>query len=693
MKILSIELTNFKPFRDVRLPSEGHLPDGLIIIKGPNSTGKSSIFEAVLWCLWGSTAVELTNEELISFSSSFCKVIVEFEVAGRQYKIDRSYDPASRLSVVFYQETVNGWKRIADGSNSVESKLEEIINLGLRQALNTLLVRQGEVALIANATASVLRGLLVDVYNIEILGDMSGHISHLEDDLKTRTGVLEDKYVRPEVIEKQIEDMEERIEEHKGNIESKKDEIAGTEDLLKDVPQPHLLDAIQDMSSKLEREEVQLKSVKKTRDSYLNEAGLLTAEEELVQARLDTLSKNKEDAKSRIEELSEEKSKIEREIGAIRGTETDLQDKIETLQEAKDVTTCPTCSKPLTPEERDDILHEYQDTIKEGKARISKLQTKNKKISEKIQKQQKRLEEIQRALQAIGQIKRHQNDVAEAQAEVDAARNDLEKAIEKLGVKDIQTLLDKHGVKKLGELQRLVETWIAKLGSLKNEIESMNKMIESEQGRISEARKKIEKMDEIGSEIEDLKSLHEHAQYVRRKLVSGFLADYVIQKRLIGIIRGATNPYVRSFTSGQYSGVDLVPTPGRGRGGAGLELQIQDVRDNAVKKTSQLSFGDRTAISLGLRLGISRTMSAIRPLKDSPALSPRVRCVLLDEPLGGLDRERRKSVVQNLVNDQSFRQIFLITHTDVQGWEGVPVVDVSKTGTSSEAKLIQSSDM
>ena len=149
---------------------------------------------------------------------------------------------------------------------------------------------------------------------------------------------------------------------------------------------------------------------------------------------------------------------------------------------------------------------------------------------------------------------------------------------------------------------------------------------------------------------------------------------------------------MKAFTNGQYSGVDMIPTPARGRGGAGLVLKIQDQRDNATKKTSQLSFGDRTAISLGLRLGISRTMSVIRPLKNSPALTPRVRCVMLDEPLGGLDKERRVSVVKTLINDQSFKQILLITHTDVQGWDDVPVVDVSKKGISSVAKLVIASD-
>jgi ABC-type transport system involved in cytochrome bd biosynthesis fused ATPase/permease subunit len=80
-------------------------------------------------------------------------------------------------------------------------------------------------------------------------------------------------------------------------------------------------------------------------------------------------------------------------------------------------------------------------------------------------------------------------------------------------------------------------------------------------------------------------------------------------------------------------------------------------------------------------------MSRIRPLKNSPIITPRVKTVMLDEPLGGLDKARRESVVSNLMNDSNFEQILLITHTDVQGWEGVPIVEVAKAGLGSTATL------
>jgi DNA repair exonuclease SbcCD ATPase subunit len=254
-------------------------------------------------------------------------------------------------------------------------------------------------------------------------------------------------------------------------------------------------------------------------------------------------------------------------------------------------------------------------------------------------------------------------------------------------IKTVEDLLKKYDVSSLSDLQDKVARLETSLDALKADTSEVDESILREEIQISELEGRRTEMEKRGKDIEELEVVSEHAKYVRRKLVNGFVTDFVFQKRLIGIIRGATNSYVRSFTNEQYTSIDLEPTPAKGRSGPGLILKIWDERDKAWKRTSQLSYGDRTAISLGLRLGISRTMSSIRPLKDSPILIPRVRTVLLDEPLGGLDKLRREAVVRTLVNDQSFEQILLITHTDVQGWEGVPVIEVSKTGTSSNAVL------
>jgi exonuclease SbcC len=693
MRILSLELKNFKPFRNLRLPETGDLPDGLILIRGPNSTGKSSIFEAVFWGLWGAdSALGLTNDELVSFTSTHCQVILVFEVDGTQYKIDRKYNSADGMSVVLYAQREDSWKRVVDKSRSVADKLGEILHLQPRQALNTLLVKQGEVALIANATPTVLRNMLVKVYNIELLEEMTGHLDHLESDLKIRTESLEADYQRPEHIQSDIEDTRQRLKEHEEGLQNKKDELTATESLLKDVPDPDALSSIQELTTKLDDAKRDLERARKNVVDDLEDAGLAAPDEKIIATRLKLLKKDSRRSESERSTAKTQISEIDREIGAIQGNEIDLKDKISvlgTVQQGDDEesTLCPTCSKPLTANECDHILAEYETAIKQGLTRAKQLKIERAKLSVTVKGHEDRIIEMNKAIDAVGRIKTKQKDVGNAELLQTKTNSELEEAIENLGVSDIDSLLKTHGVEKLIDLQLVVKQHVTNAESLKREYDMIMNNISVEQRKIEELEAKVVRMEEMGRKIETLKSLNEHAKYVRRKLVSGFLADYVIQKRLIGIIRGATNQYVRSFTNGQYTAIDLEPTPARGKGGAGLALRISDKRDNAVKKTSQLSFGDRTAISLALRLGISRTMSAIRPLKDSPAISPRVRSVLLDEPLGGLDKARRTSVVQNLINDQSFQQIFLITHTDVQGWEGVTLIDVAKSGPASTATL------
>jgi exonuclease SbcC len=692
MRILTLEVKNFKPFSNLRLPNgDGELPSGLILIRGANSTGKSSLFEAILWALWGSDAVGLNNDELISFTAVHCQVILTFEVAGNKYKIDRSYDNASRMAVILYQWQKDAWKRIADKTKTVGTMLTDILNLQLKQALNTLLVRQGEVALIANATPSVLRNLIVKVYNIELLDGMTSHLEGLEKDLDIRSNALREDYTRPEQIEKQKADSQSRIDNLSDRLKTITKDTKKRQKELDALPSIDTIEAISDAQDEIEQSTRDYSQMTERRDSELEPAGLVGFDEKLVAARLELFQKQEEDLKERLTQDEEQATGLVQQIGAIQGEESDLQEKISDLEDISidsDAVECPTCTKPLTEGERQSILKDYKSRLVQGSKRIKEIKKEQKQLKEAINTTKERLQEVTNGLDAIHRITDLQSEVESSEEALRAAETQLSDILREYKVKDVSTLLKKHKATSLRELQRRVTEIETELRSVQSDQETLNDDIQQEKDKIGDLENQIVEMQELKAEIDDYDSMQEHARHVRLKLIRGFIAEYVVQKRLIGIIRAATNKYVREFTNNQYTSIDLTSTPSRGKTGPGLQLKIRDQRDNASKKTSQLSFGDRTAISLGLRLGISRTMSAIRPLKDSPTISPRVRTVMLDEPLGGLDKSRRTSVVRNLINDTSFEQILLITHTDVQGWEGVPVIDVTKSGATSIATLV-----
>ncbi|MHA1742443.1 MAG: AAA family ATPase [Candidatus Thorarchaeota archaeon] len=691
MKILRLELTNFKPFRRLELPPEGELPDGLILIRGPNSTGKSSIFEAILWALWGANAVALKNEDLINTNSTFCKVVLEFVVAGTTYKIERSYDPANQTRVILYRLVDDHWRRIADKTRTVAREIEQILNLQLDQALNTLLVRQGEVARIALAPPSELRELLERVYNIKILEDMSRHLGDLEDDLSVRIKTLRDEYTRPEVLEEQLAQTQARVTELEAEASEKREELKARREALDRLPDPVLIDQLDRLLQQISDIERDIERIKREKERDLKEAGLPVSASEAIIKRQSVLRKQVERIDKEISTLTIQIAEMDQEIGAIRGREKDLRRKIQTLRavsaDSEGVARCPTCSKPLTGDERDSIVAEYENEIESGKQRLSEITKQRKSAESRIRELRDRLSQTESALQAVNRAASRDNELQQVMESLESAKSGLESTLREAGVKDIASLLETYGAKELSGLKTRHGVLKEQIRALENRLAQIDREIGRARAEIAAIEKRIEKMRQTGAEIQEMESIRDHTKYVRLNLVRGFVADWVFQKRLIGIIRTATKQYVTEFTNGQYTQIDLIPTPPRGRSGPGLALSIRDERDNVTKTKEKISFGDRTAISLALRLGISRTMSSIRPLKDSPALSPRVRCVLLDEPLGGLDRQRRLSVVANLVNDKSFQQILLITHTDIQSWQGVPVIDVQKTDGGSTAVL------
>jgi len=691
LKILRLELTNFKPFRRLELPPEGELPDGLILIRGPNSTGKSSIFEAILWALWGANAVALKNEDLINTNSTFCKVVLEFVVAGTTYKIERSYDPANQTRVILYSLVDDHWRRIADKTRTVAREIEQILNLQLDQALNTLLVRQGEVARIALAPPSELRELLERVYNIKILEDMSHHLGNLEDDLSVRIKTLRDEYTRPEVLEEQLAQTQARVTELEAEASEKREELKARREALDRLPDPVLIDQLDRLLQQISDIERDIERIKREKERDLKEAGLPVSASEAIIKRQSVLRKQVERIDKEISTLTIQIAEMDQEIGAIRGREKDLRRKIQTLRavsaDSEGVARCPTCSKPLTGDERDSIVAEYENEIESGKQRLSEITKQRKSAESRIRELRDRLSQTESALQAVNRAASRDNELQQVMESLESAKSGLESTLREAGVKDIASLLETYGAKELSGLKTRHGVLKEQIRALENRLAQIDREIGRARAEIAAVEKRIEKMCQIGAEIQEMESIRDHTKYVRLNLVRGFVADWVFQKRLIGIIRTATKQYVTEFTNGQYTQIDLIPTPPRGRSGPGLALSIRDERDNVTKTKEKISFGDRTAISLALRLGISRTMSSIRPLKDSPALSPRVRCVLLDEPLGGLDRQRRLSVVANLVNDKSFQQILLITHTDIQSWQGVPVIDVQKTDGGSTAVL------
>jgi DNA repair exonuclease SbcCD ATPase subunit len=159
-----------------------------------------------------------------------------------------------------------------------------------------------------------------------------------------------------------------------------------------------------------------------------------------------------------------------------------------------------------------------------------------------------------------------------------------------------------------------------------------------------------------------------HVKYLRGE-IDGFISNYVVEGRMVGVLRQATNEYLTQLTEGRYTIDKISSTMRRIRGGMeshGLEMTLMDSKDNMIKNKDQLSGGDETSLGLALRIAISKLMARIRPFKNSEKKPPLINSIIMDEPMASLDSCRRRILVNMLIQDKSFKQVFLITHTDFE---------------------------
>ena len=91
MKILKVVIDNFKPFVKVQLPeNNGLMGEGLFLICGDNSMGRTDFIESILWGLLGDSLMGVQkNEMLVRTGLHNCKVDILFDLGGSQYRVIR----------------------------------------------------------------------------------------------------------------------------------------------------------------------------------------------------------------------------------------------------------------------------------------------------------------------------------------------------------------------------------------------------------------------------------------------------------------------------------------------------------------------------------------------------------------------------------------------------------------------------
>ena len=697
MILKTLNIRNFRKFKNTMI----EFPDGVTGVVGLNGAGKSTIFEAIAWVLYGSVAARTSSDQIkrqAAETSDPCRVELEFTFENESYRIVREMTGKSFTASA--TATVNG-KVAATSAESVTKFIQKKLGLDFKSFFTSIFAKQKELNTLSSMSASERRPLILRMLGIDSLDEV---IKEVRSDKKQKDLLIEK--ISSDLIDEKGRNKSEIYNNEIKKYEKNKKEI---NEILKKYREK-----IEDLNKKLKTIE---KHYLKNKNDYEN---LNKKKEDLFEKK--TLYENKIKIQYEIKELrvkiSERQKAIEKEKKKLiiyrslkhdtKKTEERL-DKINILiekivksieqkktlnirirDEIDDIiykkknieklgpeAECPTCERVLS--DQYNLLLEKFEKEKTGKEKeIENFEKQIKKLNEekeRIYREQGAFQKKKNYLETqIREKDRIDTTIQHLSNEINSEKKIIEnkeKIIKKITIIAFDSKEFENVKKQVENLYKNYQKSLDFLNNQKDELNKLNIEFEKKEGEkrlldqeIKNLKEKVNQLDNYRKKIKEEKN----AVYYLG-ILSEVMGDF--RTFLISRIRPTLSSYSSDFftrlTDGKYAEVELDEN---------YDLLVYD---NGEKyNINRFSGGEEDLANLCLRLAISEVITE--------RAGGVFNFIILDEIFGSQDSIRRHNIMKALASLSSkFRQIFLITHVeDVKNdMENIIFVTENEVGISS----------
>jgi exonuclease SbcC len=184
MILRSIRLTNFRKFKDCYI----EFPDGVIGVVGLNGVGKSTLFEAVAWTLYGPVAARTATDQIKrqgATPADPCRVELEFLFDDDTYRVVR--EMSGKTLAASGSATVNG-KLAVNGAELLSKFIHKKLGMDWKSFYTSIFAKQKELNTLSTMNPSERRQLILRMLGINIVDDI---ISEIRTDAKDKKNLLE----------------------------------------------------------------------------------------------------------------------------------------------------------------------------------------------------------------------------------------------------------------------------------------------------------------------------------------------------------------------------------------------------------------------------------------------------------------------------------------------------------------------
>jgi len=697
MILKSLHLKNYRKFRDTSI----EFPDGITGVIGLNGVGKSTLFEAIAWALYGPTATRTSIDQIKrdgAEPADPCRVELEFIFEDDTFRVVR--EMTGKNLQASGTATVNG-NVAATGADTLTRFIQRRLGMDWKSFYTSLFAKQKELNALSSMIPSERRQLILRMLGIDVVDDIIQGIRTDARDKKTMVDKLKadlvdaagtskiETYQRELVaLEHQRKDLTQRIVEHQKQLQKKSEELTkGKKDCDEKKTEYEnacrAKEQLDETKTQFERKQRLAQDIQTRTTTLTQRTELLKQQQEKLRA-FQALEKDLRDLEQQQEKnttlLEDAVKKQEQLTGTIHRHEDDVKEltqKKHHIEKMGPQAKCPTCERVLG-QQHATLLKTYNEAITKHKADMDTLAGELKTIKSNAD----RLSREKQALQKKGQFLRNQEvEQGRLEASIGHLSQEIHREHQELDImkKESQTLRlvtfdEQHYEKmrtKVTETYKTYQAALKALDALKDTYQTivvMQKEHEGKQNLLLQQQQQLEqRIHEQETLATSLTALQRDAHHLAT--LTEVMDSY--RSYLISQIRPALSQHaselLAELSDGKYTEIELDED---------YNLLVYD--QGSAYGIERFSGGEEDLANLCIRLAISEIITE--------RAGSVFQFIILDEIFGSQDDIRRQNIFKALNGFSSkFRQIFLITHVDdiKQFTEHTIEVSEDEQGTST----------
>jgi len=723
-KPLRLSLSNFKSFGPDTPVLDFEALDKVVGILGPNKSGKSSLVEAVIWALFGSTLRNKIAKTVIRNEQSSCEVTLEFIAHDVTYKITRVRSKTG-AAVTLYRKIKDDWVDIsgAEGKDTQKAIEKLVGTMGIFIA--TVYSPQNKIDLLVEKKPTDRKKIILDCLQIDVLDKRSEEIVVLKKEVRDK---LQQTRGKAEAYADQLARLidarpEELLQEFSGLLKNEKTiqdkYLSHVESLSKKI---HSYEEMEQENKELNqvlaniREEIQQTKLKKfSKEKERDRMEGIMSDKSVIDRGLQRLTDYKEKLKEQSEELirnTERKNKIAQfnlEIQKQRqghakllSTMVDSREAITKQIESLKLFDCPKADCPLneTTLSHKDLLRIQLDKARETiEAHTKETEVEINEVKEQIIRVEVLIEnsiyDKDKHMEYIRAYKEEElNKWPEMEQSVSSGVNLLENMMELVAAYERQ--LESLRSRRNAATNRRSElaTRIAAIGRYKSELDDTRLDLAECSKKISNYEKQIlrcnQNIEDIGTLQKEVKEhndltirLENYHAYCNKysEIVGKAGVIFSIVDKALPVIERFAQELLSDTTNGTISiSIDAFKT--LSSGGNKDEVSIYILDSKGKRDVLEASGAETVLVSLALRAAMAHLLSL--------RMGSMVELFIIDEGMGALDDENIvviKDMFKRL--GEEFNKVLFITHVAELKDVAQSVVEVSSNGLISTFKIAE----